>query len=92
LNKELADLQVAKKAVENDFANTVKSMEQKSSGLLEKMSALESTAKEAEARAIAAEQELNPIKKELIKLQIADTKVQQELYKLKIEKLKRDEE
>ena len=92
LNKDLAELQAAKVAVEKDFANTVKLLEEKSSGLLEKMSTLESTAKEAEARAIAAEQELNPIKKELIKLQIADTKVQQELYKLKIEKLKRDEE
>jgi len=53
LNKDLAELQAAKVAVEKDFANTVKSLEEKSSGLLEKMSTLESTAKEAEARAIA---------------------------------------
>lgn len=92
LNKELTDLQLAKKSVENDFANTKKQLQEKNNNLLEKINELESTLNETESRAIAAEQELIPIKKELLKTQISETKAQQELYKLKIEKLKKDEE
>jgi chromosome segregation ATPase len=92
LNIELTDLQSAKESVENDFANTKKLLQEKNSNQLKKINALESTLEEVESRAIAAEQELSPIKKELLKAQISDTKAQQELYKLKIEKLKRDEE
>ncbi len=92
LNKELTDLQSAKERVENDFANTKKLLQEKNSNLLKKINTLESTLEETESRAIAAEQELSPIKKELLKAQISETKTQQELYKLKIEKLKRDEE
>ncbi|MGR3292749.1 MAG: hypothetical protein ACUZ9M_01875 [Candidatus Scalindua sp.] len=92
LNKDLTDLQSAKENIENDFANTKKQLQEESNKLLEKINTLESALEETKLRAIAAEQELNPIKKELIKLQISETKTQQELYKLKIEKLKRDEE
>ncbi|MBC8549408.1 MAG: hypothetical protein H8D23_07135, partial [Candidatus Brocadiales bacterium] len=67
-------------------------LQESSKGLLEKIKILESTVKETELRAIAAEKELHPIQKELLKVQISETKAQQELYKLKIEKLKRDEE
>ncbi|MBC8550193.1 MAG: hypothetical protein H8D23_11160 [Candidatus Brocadiales bacterium] len=92
LNKELADIQAAKEKVENDLANSNEMMQEKSNSLLEKIKALESTVKETESRAIAAEQELAPVKKELLKAQISETKTQQELYKLKIEKLKENEE
>lgn len=92
LNKDLADLQSVKENIENDFANTKKLLQEENNNLLEKINTLESALEETESRAIAAEQELNPIKKELLKLQISETKTQQELYKLKIEKLKRDEE
>ncbi len=91
LNKELSDLQTAKESVEKEFAESKKSLQDKNDKLLEKIKTLESSLKESEARAIAAENELNPIKKELLKTQISETKAQQELYKLKIEKLKNDE-
>jgi len=92
LNKELTDLQSAKEGIENDFANAKKLLEEQNNNLLEKINALESTLKETESRAIAAEQELLPMKRELLKAQISETKAQQGLYKLKIEKLKNDEE
>ncbi|KHE91530.1 Mechanosensitive channel MscK precursor [Candidatus Brocadiaceae bacterium S225] len=92
LNEELADLQTAKEKVENDFANSKKSLQENIDNLLKEINVLESTVKETESRAIAAENELLPIKKELLKVQISETKVQQELYKLKIEKLKKNEE
>ncbi len=92
LNEELSGLQTAKEKVENDFANSKESLQENIDNLLKKINALESTVKETESRAIAAENELLPIKKELLKVQISETKAQQELYKLKIEKLKKDEE
>jgi len=92
LNEELSGLQTAKEKVENDFANSKKSLQENIDNLLKKINVLESTVKETESRAIAAENELLPIKKELLKVQISETKVQQELYKLKIEKLKKNEE
>ncbi len=92
LGEELTDLQAAKESVEKDFVNTKKELEEKSNNLLEKINTLESKIEETESRAIAAEQELNPVKKELLKTQISETKAQQELYKLKIKNLKKDEE
>ncbi|MCR4344055.1 MAG: hypothetical protein NUV44_04745 [Candidatus Scalindua sp.] len=92
LNEKLSDLQTAKEKVENDFANSKKSLQENIDNLLKEINALESTVKETESRAIAAENELLPIKKELLKAQISETKIQQELYKLKIEKLKKNEE
>ncbi len=92
LGEELTDLQAAKETVEKDLVNTKKELEEKNNNLLEKINALESKIKETESRAIAAEQELNPVKKELLKTQISETKAQQELYKLKIKNLNKDEE
>ncbi len=92
LGEELTNLQAAKESVENDFANTKEELEEKSNNLLEKINALTSKLEETESRAIATEQELDPIKKELLKAQISETKAQQELYKLKIENLQKDEE
>ena len=91
LNKELSVLKKAKENVEKELASNKKLLKENSKGLLEKIKVLESTVKETESRAIAAENELHPIQKELLKVQISETKAQQELYKLKIEKLKRDE-
>jgi hypothetical protein len=92
LGEELTNLHAAKESVENDFANTKEELEEKSNNLLEKINALNSKLEETESRAIATEQELGPMKKELLKTQISETKAQQELYKLKIENLKEDEE
>lgn len=92
LNKELITLQSAKENVEKELASSKKLLLENSKGLLEKIKVLESKIKETESRAIAAEKELHPIKKELLKVQISETKAQQELYKLKIEKLKREQE
>ena len=91
LKKELSALKTAKENVEKELASNKKLLKENSKGLLEKIKVLESTVKETESRAIAAENELHPIQKELLKVQISETKAQQELYKLKIEKLKRDE-
>lgn len=91
LGEEVTNLRAAKESVEKDFANTRKELEEKNNNLLEKINALESKLKETESKAIAAEQELNHVKKELLKTQISETKAQQELYKLKIENLNKDE-
>ncbi|GAX59802.1 ATPases [Candidatus Scalindua japonica] len=92
LNEELSTLQAAKESAESNFANTRKELEEKNNELLEKINELDSKLEELESRAIAAEQELVPIKKELLKTQISETKAQQQLYKLKIQNLKEDEE
>ena len=92
LGEELTNLHAAKESVEKDFANTKEELEEKSNNLLEEINALNSKLEETESRAIATEQELEPIKKELLKTQISETKAQQELYKLKIENLNKDEE
>ncbi len=92
LNKELAAMKSAKENVENDLANSKKLLQENSKSQLEKIKTLESTIEKTESRAIAAEEALHPIKKELLKVQIAETKAQQELYKLKIKKLQEDEE
>jgi hypothetical protein len=92
LGEELTNLHAAKESVENDFANTKEELEEKSNNLLTQINELNSKLEETESRAIATEQELGPMKKELLKTQISETKAQQELYKLKIENLKEDEE
>ena len=92
LDEDLTNLHVAKESVEKDFANTKEELEEKSNNLLEQINALQSKLEETESRAIATEQELDPIKKELLKAQISETKAHQELYKLKIENLQKDEE
>ncbi len=92
LNKELSTQQTAKEGAEKDFADTKKKLEEKNTELLDVIKSLESKLKESEARVTTAEQELASAKKELLKSQIIETKVQQELYKLKIDNLKQDKE
>lgn len=91
-NKKLSDLQAAKDGVDKEFADTRQELEERNQDLLDKIKILESKLSETEARAVAAEQELHPIKKELLKAQISETKAQQELYKLKIDNLKQSEQ
>ncbi len=92
LNEELAALQSAKETVDNDLESIKNLLKEESARLLKNISTLESTLEETKSRAIAAEERLQPIKKELLKVQISETRAQQELYKLKIEKIKEDEE
>lgn len=89
--EKLSELQAAKESVEKDFTDTRNKLEERISELLSEIKALESKLKDTESRAVTAEQELKPIKKELLKSQISDTRAQQELYKLKIENLKQDD-
>ena len=91
-NKKLSDLQAAKEAVEKDFADTKKRLENENKDLSDKIKELESKLIDTEARAVATEKELNPVKKELLKAQLSEIKAQQELYKLKIDNLKKEEE
>ena len=90
-NKKLSELQAAKEAVEKDFADTKKRLENENKDLSDKIKELESKLIDTEARAVAAEKELNPVKKELLKAQLSEIKAQQELYKLKIDNLKKEE-
>ena len=83
--ERLSKLQVAKKGVERDFADTKKRLENKNK-------ALESKLSDTEARTVAVEKELNLVKEELLKVQLTEIKTQQELYKLKIDNLKQEEE
>jgi hypothetical protein len=91
-NKKLSDLQAAKEAVEKDFADTKKRLEKENKDLSGKIKTFESKLSDTEARAVAAEKELSPVKEELLKAQLSEIKAQQELYKLKIDNLKQEEE
>lgn len=91
-DKKLSDLQAEKEDVEKDFADTKERLEEENKDLSDKIKVLESDLINTEARAIAAENELNPVKKELLKSQLSEIKAQQELYKLKIDNLKQEDE
>lgn len=91
-NKKLSDLQAAKEGVEKDFADTKERLEKENKDLSDKIKAFESKLIDFEARAVSAEKELNPVKEELLKTQLSEIKAQQELYKLKIDKLNQEEE
>ena len=90
--KKLADLQAAKDVVEKDFADTRERLEKENKDLSDEIKVFESKLIVFEARAVSAENELNPVKEELLKAQLSEIKAQQELYKLKIDNLKQDEE
>ncbi len=90
--EKLSKLLVAKKGVEKDFADTKKRLENESKDLSDMIKALGSKLSDTEARAVAAEKELNLVKGELLKVQLTEIKTQQELYKLKIDNLKQEEE
>jgi hypothetical protein len=91
-NKKLVDLQAAKEVVEKDFADTRERLEKENKDSSDKIKVFESKLIDFEARAVSAENELNPVKEELLKTQLAEIKAQQELYKLKIDNLKQEEE
>ncbi len=91
-NKKLSDLQAAKEVVEKDFADTKERLEKENKDLSEKIKGFESKLIDFEVRAVSAENELNPVKEELLKTQLSEIKAQQELYKLKIDNLKEEEE
>ena len=90
--EKLSKLLVAKKGVEKDFADTKKRLENESKDLSDMIKALGSKLSDTEARAVAAEKELNLVKGELLKVQLTEIKTQQELYKLRIDNLKQEEE
>ncbi len=92
LEEKLSKLQAAKEGVEKDYADTRKKLEERNKVLSDEIKAMELKLRETETRAVTAEQALNPLKKELLKSQISETKAQQELYKLKIENIKQVEE
>ncbi|MGR3301203.1 MAG: hypothetical protein ACUZ8I_01745 [Candidatus Scalindua sp.] len=91
-NKKLSDLQAAKEGVEKDFADTKERLVKENNDLSDKIKGFESKLSDFEARAVAAEKELNPVKEELLQTQLFEIKAQQELYKLKIDNLKQEEE
>ena len=91
-NRKLSNLQIAKEGVEKVFADTKERLEKENKNLSDKIKAFESKLIDTEARAVSAENELNPVKEELLKTQLSEIKAQQELYKLKIDKLNQEEE
>jgi len=90
--EKLSKLQVAKESVEKDFADTKMRLENESKNMSDIIKALGSKLSDTETRAVAAEKELDLVKGELLKVQLTEIKTQQELYKLKIDNLKQEEE
>ena len=91
-NRKLSNLQIAKEGVEKHFADTKERLEKENKDLSDKIKVFESKLSDAKTRAVSAENELNPVKEELLKTQLSEIKAQQELYKLKIDKLNQEEE
>ncbi|MGQ3685816.1 MAG: hypothetical protein ACUBOA_12555 [Candidatus Loosdrechtia sp.] len=88
--KKLSDLQTVLARAKEEFFGIKKELEDRNRELLEKIKVLEFELNETGTRAIAAEQELRSVKKELLKTQLSEIRSQQELYKLKIDSLKQD--
>lgn len=87
LEKSLAKMTVAKDKAEGEL----KELEGVNNNLLEDIKALETQKKELEKKAAAVEQQSEQLEKKILDSQIAETKAEQELYKLKIERLEEEQ-
>ncbi len=84
LEESLAEMKAAKDEIEEEFITTKKELEEVNNKLLEDINALEK-------KVAAAEQQSEQLEKKILDSQIAETKTQQELYKLKIEQLDKEQ-
>jgi membrane-associated HD superfamily phosphohydrolase len=92
LEESLAEMKAAKDKVEEEFIITKKELEGIIKSLSEDIEAWETQKKELEEKAVSAEQQIEMLKEKILSIQIAETKAQQELYKLKIERLEEKQE
>ncbi len=84
LEESLAEMKAAKDEIQEEFITTKKELEGIIKSLSEDIEAWEE-------KAVTAEQQIELLKEKILNIQIAETKAQQELYKLKIERLEEEQ-
>jgi hypothetical protein len=84
LEESLAEMKAAKDEIQEEFVTTKKELEGIIKSLSEDIEAWEE-------KAVTAEQQIELLKEKILNIQIAETKAQQELYKLKIERLEEEQ-
>ncbi len=92
VEESLAETRAAKDNIEEEFIITKRELEEIIKNLSEDIKGLETQNKESEEKAVTAKQQIEMLKEKILNIQIAETKAQQELYKLKIEKLEEKQE
>ncbi|MHC4183996.1 MAG: hypothetical protein ACYSWS_07220 [Planctomycetota bacterium] len=92
VEESLAETRAAKTKIEEEFIITKRDLEEIIKNLSEDIKGLETQNKESEEKAVTANQQIEMLKEKILNIQIAETKAQQELYKLKIEKLEEKQE
>jgi hypothetical protein len=77
-------MKAAKDEIEEEFITTKEELE----GIIKSLSG---DIEAWEEKAVTAEQQIELLKEKILNIQIAETKAQQELYKLKIERLEEEQ-
>lgn len=92
LDQKLRDLKIAKEKVEKGLADAKVQLAEYQENLKSEIESWKAKLEETEARTFVAEQRLEPLKEELLKAQITETKAKQELFNMKIKYLEAKQE
>ena len=87
IEESLAEARAAKDKIEEEFIITKRDLEEINEDLSRDMKVFKSQKEALEGKLASAERQIEQLKEEALNSQIAETKAQQELYKLKIKKL-----
>ncbi len=87
VEENLAEMKAAKDKVEEEFIITKKDLEEINEDLSGDIKVLKTQKEALEEKFASVDRQIEQLKEEALNSQIAETKAQQELYKLKIEKL-----
>jgi hypothetical protein len=90
--ESLAETRAAKDKIEEEFIITRKDLEEINEDLSRDMKVFKTQKEALEEKLASAERQIEQLKEEALNSQIAETKAQQELYKLKIKKLEEKQE
>ncbi len=92
VEESLAETRAAKDKIEEEFIITKRELEEIIKNLSEGIKGLETQNEESDEKAVTAKLQIEMLKEKILSIQISETKAQQELYKLKIEKLEEKQE
>ncbi len=92
VEESLAETRAAKDKIEEEFIITKRELEEIIKNLSEDIKGLETQNEESDEKAVTAKLQIEMLKEKILSIQISETKAQQELYKLKIEKLEEKQE
>ena len=92
LEESLAEVRAAKNKIEEEFIITKRDLEEIIEDLSRDIKVFKTQKEALEEKFASVEQQIEQLKEEALNSQIAETKAQQELYKLKIEKLEEKQE